>query len=421
MRIVILTIGTRGDVQPYVALGAAFRRAGYDVRLVAPEAYETLITEHGLEFAALPGNPVELISGLVNQAEHNPLRTYRVLLDYALPIAADVLRISREATADADAIFSSFLLVIAGHVIARERSVPDFSAQVFPTFTPTAMFPVPGLPALPLGSLYNRLTFTLMNQAFWQGSRYGYRRLKHHAPELPPRLHWPFHPSARPPTPTLYGFSRHVIKPSDWQDNIYITGYWFLNTPDWQPPPELVRFLEAGPPPVCVGFGSMVTADGDRLTHTAVEALLQSGQRAVLLSGWGSLGDWPLPDTILKLDAVPHDWLFPRMAAVVHHGGAGTTGAALRAGVPNLVVPFTADQPFWGRRVQQLGVGPAPIAQRRLTADRLAKAVRLMLDDTAMRDRAARLGAAIQDEDGPGTAIRVFERLMDNWRVHVRR
>lgn len=422
MRIVILTIGTRGDVQPSVALGKAFRKAGYDVRLVAPQLFEALAAENGLEFVGLPGDPVELIGGLVDKAGRNPIRMMRVMLDYALPIAADVMRCARAACQDADAIFTSFFTTIFGHELARERNVPDFSAQIFPTFTPTWYVPNPGLPQWRLGGVYNRLTHTLLIQSFWLGNRYGFRKLKRLAPDLPAQIHWPFHASDRPHTPTLYGFSRHVLAPPDWQDNIFVTGYWFLDTPpDWQPSPELARFLEAGSPPVSIGFGSIVTAEVERLTRAAVEALAQTGQRGILLGGWAKLGQQELPDTILQLDDVPHDWLFPRMAAIVHHGGAGTTGAALRAGVPNVVVPFTADQPFWGRRVQQLGVAPAPVFQQQLTSEKLARAISTACADTATRQRAAVLGQKIRDEDGPGTAVRVFERLMHNWLAHHRR
>ncbi|MBI5667528.1 MAG: glycosyltransferase family 1 protein [Chloroflexi bacterium] len=422
MRIVILVIGTRGDVQPSVALGKGFRRAGYDVRLVAPQRFESLVTDNGLEFAALPGDPVALIGGLVDKAGHDPIRTMRVMLDYALPIAVDVMRCAREACQDADAIFTSFFTTIFGHEIARERNVPDFSAQIFPTFTPTRYVPNPGLPQWRLGGVYNRLTHTLLIQAFWLANRYGFRRIRRRAPDVLPDIHWPFRPSDRPRTPTLYGFSRHVLAPPDWQDSIYVTGYWFLDTPaDWQPPPELARFLAAGPPPVSIGFGSIVTTDIERLTRAVVDALAQAGQRGILLGGWAGLGQQELPGTMLRLDEAPHDWLFPRLAAVVHHGGAGTTGAALRAGMPNVIVPFTADQPFWGRRVQALGVGPAPIWQHRLTAERLASALRTALDDPAMRQRAAALGEKIRDEDGLSTAVRVFERVMHNWLAHHRR
>ncbi|MCP4593378.1 MAG: glycosyltransferase family 1 protein, partial [bacterium] len=154
-------------------------------------------------------------------------------------------------------------------------------------------------------------------------------------------------------------------KPSDWGEQAHVTGYWFLDhVSDWQPPADLVRFLESGPPPVYVGFGSMMSRRAEQTTRITLDALKQSGQRGLIATGWGALSQSDLPDEVFLIESVPHDWLFPRTAAVVHHGGAGTTGAGLRAGVPGIVVPFGGDQPFWARRVEALGVGPAPIPRK---------------------------------------------------------
>lgn len=190
---------------------------------------------------------------------------------------------------------------------------------------------------------------------------------------------------------------------------IQVTGYWFLDRPaGWQPTAELVDFIEAGPPPVYVGFGSMNNREAEVMARTVVDALAMAKQRAVIATGWGSLGDAALPETVFKVDAVPHDWLFPRMAAVVHHGGAGTTAEGLRAGVPSVIVPFIVDQPFWGARIRALGVGPDPIPLRRLTAGRLAQAIRSAATDPGMRQRARHLGAALRAEDGLACAVKLL-------------
>jgi UDP:flavonoid glycosyltransferase YjiC (YdhE family) len=211
----------------------------------------------------------------------------------------------------------------------------------------------------------------------------------------------------------LYGYSPAVIpKPPDWGEDTHVTGYWFLDPVEaWTPPAALVEFLEAGPPPVFVGFGSMSSRKPEETTALIVDALDRAGQRAILLSGWGGLEGARVPDTVFVVDAVPYSWLFPRVAAVVHHGGAGTTSAGLRAGVPSLVIPFFGDQPFWGRRVAALGVGPEPVPRRRLTAERLARALREAVTDEGMRQRAAELGARIRTEDGVGRAVAVLETL----------
>jgi sterol 3beta-glucosyltransferase len=209
--------------------------------------------------------------------------------------------------------------------------------------------------------------------------------------------------------PILYGFSRHVLPLT--APNRHVTGYWTLPAgPGWTPPPALEAFLARGGPVVSIGFGSMASATPETVTALVLGAVRRAGVRAVLLSGWGGLAALPPSDDLFCAEALPHDWLFPRVQAIVHHGGAGTTGAALQAGVPAIVVPFTADQPFWGMRVAALGVGPAPIPRKRLTEQALADALRRTVDDHAMAARAASLGSLIRAEDGVAAAVRHFQR-----------
>jgi sterol 3beta-glucosyltransferase len=209
------------------------------------------------------------------------------------------------------------------------------------------------------------------------------------------------------PVPMLYAYSEHVIpRPADWGEESIVTGYWFLDKPgDWQPDSALVRFLQEGPPPVYVGFGSMFMNGGHEKTKVVLEALRLAGQRAILVTGWGALSTGESREHVLYADSIPHDWLFPQVAAVVHHGGAGTTGAALRAGKPSVICPFVGDQPFWGRRMAALSVGPSPIPQRELTAERLAEAIKRAVTDRAMHGRAAALGEKIRAEDGVRRAV----------------
>jgi UDP:flavonoid glycosyltransferase YjiC (YdhE family) len=207
--------------------------------------------------------------------------------------------------------------------------------------------------------------------------------------------------------PFLYGFSPSVIpRPDDWPDWHHISGYWFLDRdPTWSPPEPLLRFLEGGPKPISIGFGSMIGRHTRKLVEVAIKALERCDQRAVLLGGWAHVGELELPDSVFKIDAVPHDWLFPRMAAVVHHGGSGTTAAGLRAGIPSVVVPFFGDQPYWGRRVHALGVGPKPIQLKALTAKNLAEAISWTVSDEGVREEAAALGTLIRSEDGVRSAV----------------
>jgi sterol 3beta-glucosyltransferase len=378
MRIIMLAIGSRGDVQPVVALGRGLQEAGYEARLVAGDEFEALVTASGLPVAPLGVNLREMMAAHTN--------IFRLMHD----ITADV----QCACQDGDAILAT-AMGVAACAVARERRVPFFYVLPMPGLR-TRAFPHPLFPPLPLGGLYHHLTYLLTDTLVVRS--YPYARCLLQEPR-PPYLH-PFS-------------ARVVPRPPDWGDHAHVTGYWFLTRPDgWEPPEGLVAFLESGPPPVYVGFGSMIDRDPERLAALVVEALRKAGQRAILLGDRSYLETVDWPDTVFRLDSVPHDWLFPRVAAVVHHGGAGTTAAGLRAGIPSVVVPFALDQPFWGRRVHALGVGPQPIPRKKLSVARLANAIRIAVEHEPLRQRAAALGERIRAEDGVGQAVAIIERYL---------
>jgi sterol 3beta-glucosyltransferase len=275
---------------------------------------------------------------------------------------------------------------------------------MFPMFAPTAAFAAPGFPDIPLPGIYRRLTHTLFNNIFRHGGGLLYGLVRRRHSELPPLTGWPFSPREGRITPLLFGFSGHVVpRPADWPEHAHITGYWSADPPrDEEIPAGIRRFLDAGPAPVFIGFGSAVSGARAELAGVAVDALRRTGRRGILSEG--SNGPAPAPD-ILMVESVSHRWLFPKMGAIVHHGGAGTTGAGLRAGIPNILIPFTADQPFWAARVRELGVGPDPIPLRKLTPDRLAAAIERALTDGEMRSRCGELGGKIDAEDGVARAV----------------
>jgi sterol 3beta-glucosyltransferase len=207
--------------------------------------------------------------------------------------------------------------------------------------------------------------------------------------------------------------SRILPPPADWPDSVHITGYFFLDNPsDWQPSRELKAFLEAGDPPVYIGFGSMAGRNPEQLARLISEALAMSGQRGVLLTGWGGLHTESVQGRVFVLESAPHAWLFPRMGAVVHHGGAGTTAEGLRAGVPTVIVPFAFDQPFWGARVKAMGLGPDPLPLHKLTAEHLAHAIHQAVTDPGIRRRAFACGEAIRAEDGIGSAVNLVKQYL---------
>jgi UDP:flavonoid glycosyltransferase YjiC (YdhE family) len=188
-----------------------------------------------------------------------------------------------------------------------------------------------------------------------------------------------------------------------------VTGFWFLEEPaDWKPPQQLLDFLDSGAPPIYIGFGSMSSKNPEETTNLVVSALKETEQRAIVSSGWNGLTNKDLPPSVFMIDSVPFSWLFPKMAAVVHHGGAGTTHHGVRAGVPSIIVPFFADQPFWGNRIKELGIGPEPIPRKKLTAKRLANAINIALTDADSRKRAKELGAKVREEKGLEMAVKVI-------------
>jgi sterol 3beta-glucosyltransferase len=418
MRLVIIASGSRGDVEPYLALGKGLQQAGHGVRLVTHETYHDLVTSHGVEFCPVEGNPQGVaMSAEMRQriAGGNFLSIMALMAREAKRSALDMAEATLAACQEADLLLAGIGGLFTGVAVAEKLGLPFIQAHYIP-FTPTRAYPSFLLPGLPLsvGPL-NRLSYRLARQVMWQGFRRADRLARRQVLGMPPApLFGPYNSESARGCPVLYGYSPAVIPPPpDWDRGVHVTGYWFLDPPaEWRPSPALVDFLEAGPPPVYVGFGSMGSRDPQEMAGMVLRAVAQAKRRAILLSGWGGLHAEDVPGSAFVLDAAPFSWLFPRMAAVVHHGGAGTTAAGLRAGVPSVVVPFFGDQPFWGRRVADLGAGPAPIPQKKLTAERLAAAIERAVTDEAMGRRAAELGEEIRAEDGVARAVQVITQAV---------
>jgi sterol 3beta-glucosyltransferase len=390
-----------------VALGVGLKRAGYEVKLGAPAMFETFVRSHGLTFAPLNDAFLKLKDTSAGKAALEKGRGSGLsLIKQVMPMLRELIADAWAAAQGVDAVIYHPKSLIGAH-IAEALQIPVIMSLPLPLSTPTGEFPLPIMPDWGLGSAFNRFTYRMMPlmTAMYGGVVNDWRK----SVNLPPRSRFAsdlIKPDGSP-MPTLYSFSPHVVPPpQDWNTVTHATGYWHL-PPDehWQPPAALEAFLAAGPAPVYIGFGSMVSADPEAKARVILDAVVQSGQRAVLATGWGALNVSDLPDNVYMLEEAPHEWLFPRMAAVVHHGGAGTTAAGLTAGKPTIICPFIADQPFWGRRVAKLGVGPAPIPQRKLTAARLADALKVAVSDSAIQARAAALGEKLRAEDGVANAV----------------
>jgi sterol 3beta-glucosyltransferase len=416
MRVTLVGVGSRGDVQPYVALGMGLRAAGHEVRVAAQRDLRDRVEGRGLAFAPIHYDPALLLGSEEGiswvESGRNPAaflwRMVTALRPIALRVAEDVLA----AISDADVVVGSTLALSAYHA-AEARRVPYIGAFLQPLHM-TRAFPAVVFPRDDLGPWGNRLSGRVGALALELPFRAQHNRWRRQRLGLPPVRDVDFVARlAREQVPVLYGFSRWLVpKPSDWPASVRLCGYWTLPADrGWEPDPRLAAFLADGPPPVFVGFGSMRPRDPRRTSAAVVDALRRAGRRGVVAAGWAGLE--ATGDDVLVVDEVPHDWLFPRCAAVVHHGGAGTTGTALRAGVPSFAVPFFADQFFWGVRTARLGVGPGPIPARRLDPARLGAAIRTAVDDPGMRAAAVAAAARLAREDGIGTAVDAIASAVD--------
>ncbi len=425
MRIVVTTAGSRGDVQPCVALGLGLKEAGHEVTVASWAPFRGLVEGRGLTFHPVAGPDPERLVGALLEAGLNPLRYARTFRPLLRPHAERGFHDCLAACRDADAVVYTPLGFV-GHMAAEQLGIPAVGSVVEPLLIRSRRFPsaILGRPiggealvgAPVVGALYNYLSHLAVEQLYWRTVQPLVGDVRERA-GLPPisKLFGPLGRMHRGRQPLLLGWSEHVL-PGDPRHEAWMptTGYWFLDHDrDWRPPEELGRFLASGEPPVSLGLGSMsgiTSAQTTRIVALTAEALKRAGRRGVLLSHDAGIEDARLPDGVMKVAGeVPYDWLFPQVAVSVHHGGAGTVAAALRAGVPSVVIPVLPDQAFWGWRVAALGAGPAPIPPTKLTAERLSSAILQAAKDPEMRRRCRLLAEKIAAEDGIGKAVEAFE------------
>ena len=419
MLITLLTAGSRGDVQPYIALGVRLQQKGCRVRLAASENFEALVTDYGLEFHALPGDISEIIKDpMIRGAAEadNPLKVilnFQTMRNYAQSLQQGFQQEYYAACKSAEAIVYHPGAVI-GYFIAQQMKIPSILATPFPMI-PTKEYPALIFYRYNLGKTFNVLTHRLFEQIMWHMSKSAIEQFwQEKFNTLPPNFANPFPQQSN--DLTLVACSNYLFpQPANWGQTVRSTGYWFLDAKyDWSPSQELQQFLDAGEPPVYVGFGSLGDPNkADTTTRLVVEAILNSGQRGILATGWGAMKKLScLPKQILVVNSVPHAWLFPKMSAVVHHGGAGTTAAGLRAGIPSVIVPHSNDQFAWGQRVWELGVGAKPIPRKQLTAAKLTTGICSALTEE-VKVKAKTLGSKIRKEGGVEIAARlIIERVL---------
>ncbi|MFE3762921.1 glycosyltransferase [Streptomyces sp. NPDC059104] len=402
MRILIATAGSRGDVAPYTGLGVALRRAGHEVALAATETFEPLATEAGLEFRPLPAD----------HRSHGSARGKRELLRAAAAFVTELGEgFAGAVDPGTDLLLLSATTAPLGWHVAEATGTPSIGVYLQPT-TPTGDFPPTATGTRSLGRLGNRAAGRFALRMADRVFEPAVERLRARL-ELPPltaaRMR---RRRAAARWPVLHGFSTALLpRPTDWAAGLAVTGPWWPYVgADQRLTAELEDFLAAGPPPVLVGFGSMAAGEGERLGEIAVRALRRAGLRGVLQSG--SAGLAADGDDVLTVGDLPHALLFPRLAAVVHHAGAGTASAALRAGVPSVTVPVGADQPFWAGRLAAVGAAPAPIPFRSLTAEGLGDALAKAVREPSYSAAAAAAARHIAVEDGAAAVVSAVGRLI---------
>ncbi|RKO89836.1 glycosyltransferase family 1 protein, partial [Blyttiomyces helicus] len=427
LNILILIVGSRGDVQPFVALGQELLKYGHRVRLATHETFRQFVHDGGLEFYPLAGDPTELMAYMVKNPGLLPgLSSIRAgEIGKKRETIRDILESSWQAAIAPDDETGQYFMadsIIAnppsfGHVhVAQKLLVPLHIYFTMP-WSRTKAFPHPlanvSYKNAASGTV-NRLSYDVIDTLTWEGLGDVINKFRKKTLGLKPLSTYDGAYALRHlKVPHTYTWSPGLIpKPQDWKNHIEVCGFFFLDlASQYTPPDDLVAFLAAGPPPVYIGFGSIVVDDPDAMTKMIFDGVKEAGVRAIVSKGWGGLGGGAVPDTIYLIGNCPHDWLFQNVSAVCHHGGAGTTAAGLKAGRPTIIVPFFGDQPFWGSMVANIGVGPVPVPFKKLTAHRLAKAIKVALSEKVVK-AAADLGAKMRQENGVVEGAKSFHRLL---------
>lgn len=405
MHLTLIALGSRGDVEPYAALGAGLQAAGHTVRFATFRSFAPLIASYQLDHHPIEGDAQALVAA----AGANTLKLIASFSGLARGYARDLAPLAALPT---DGVICQLPGALYGYDLAEALNVPLLIAAVIPLIATDSM-PVMGFPSLPFNG-YNRLSYRIAEQMVWTMFRPVINHWRVKSLKLKPS---PFTGYFRnldaKRVPVLNGFSPHLVpRPADWGDHVHLTGYWYSKSEkhdSWEPSPGLVRFLQSGPPPVFIGFGSMPI----KYPHIAMQVILKaiqlSGQRAILHIGWARLVPGELPPTIFQIDYAPYDWLFPQMAGLIHHGGSGTTHLAARSGVPSFVTPFVYDQPYWGQRLAALGAAIEPVPFLKISINKLRDAIDRLTGDISLRESAAKLGEQIKLERGIDEAVKVVE------------
>lgn len=413
MKLTLAAFGTWGDVLPTAALAVGLQEKGYGIRLVIPQDFATVVAGTGIETEFLPESMHTVMKRV--SSETNPLRALAAIRDLIAPALGRVGVFLASMPDQSDALLvNTWLLGIAGR-LTKSRRQPLIHLALQPRIR-TREMPIATMPDLPgwfpFADLYNRASYSIAGLLRWML----YVRVFSSIP-LPgsgaARLTAQRYAELVDDTPSITLVSPQLMpRPSDWAPHHRLTGFQFYDDTKWEPDPGLVDFLKADSKPIYIGFGSIHDLNPTETTRVIVEALRQINGRAVLHRGWSSLGTAGLPPSMYPLDYAPHGWLLPRVRVVVHHAGAGTTAASLRAGVPSVPVPHSGDQHFWARRLHALGAGTVPLKRSRLSVQALAERLHRAATSPDINRRAGEIGVAIRNEDGIGRAVSAIEDFL---------
>ncbi|KAK4573358.1 hypothetical protein RGQ29_031357 [Quercus rubra] len=414
LQVVMLIVGTRGDVQPFIAIGKRLQDYGHRVRLATHSNFKEFVLTAGLEFYPLGGDPKVLAGYMVKNKGFLPSGPSEIPIqrNQMKDIIYSLLSACRDPDMDSGVAFKADAIIANppayGHThVAEALKVPIHIFFTMP-WTPTSEFPHP-LSRVKQQAGY-RLSYQIVDSLIWLGIRDMINDVRKKKLKLRPVTYLSGSQGSDSDIPHGYIWSPHLVpKPKDWGPKVDVVGFCFLDlASNYEPPESLVKWLEAGDKPIYIGFGSLPVEEPEKMTQIIVEALEITKQRGIINKGWGGLGNLAEPkDSIYLLDNCPHDWLFLQCKAVVHHGGAGTTAAGLRAACPTTIVPFFGDQPFWGDRVNARGVGPPPIPIDEFTLPKLVDSINFMLDPK-VKERAVELAKAMENEDGVTGAVKAF-------------
>ena len=417
MRITMISLGSTGDVRPYVMLGRELKQRGHEVTIAAFSTFENMVKEMGLRFFPIAGDVENLMSNIMKPGVVGGkflMEFEKSIRNIAPVLLNDLLRACENAEALVCNFFGSMY-----YSVAEKYGIPCIQTQFFP-MDPNHDVPISSAPGLKWGKAWNstsyRIGYLLMSLL---EKRYLTDWRKENGMTVYGLRTHPDYVLNGHTIPVLYAMSPQVLhRPKEWGENIHMTGFWWNETPcTWQPPEDLQRFMESGPTPIYIGFGSMNSGDISHTYAMVIRAIRAAKVRAVINLGWNSEKlHFKSNSRIYFGDYIPHDWLFSRVSAVVHHGGAGTMAAGLRNGKPTLIVPFGGDQPFWGLQVHAMGCGPKPVKRDSMTVGKLTRALIDLTTNDNYRIKAEEVGARMRQEHGVEEAANLIEQSIAAWR-----